>query len=199
MTGASCALVSPVGVRTPDAVDAQGTEPHLSENRLNRDHRVLMRELGRRTPDTVLLGADDLLGERDAVRESHTAEVRSIDERGEVVVGCRPPHVVHCRVNHVLKSCTARPLVVWKRRYVLLYETDERNPREVGAWVPVIADVVDGVDVDVAMPALSTYLGHVKVTDTYWYVTGIPDLMNTVSRRFERFFSNGEEGDHELN
>lgn len=57
----------------------------------------------------------------------------------------------------------------------------------------------DGVDVHVAMPALSTYLGHVKVTDTYWYVTGVPELMNIVSRRFERFFFSGEEGDHELN
>jgi integrase len=45
----------------------------------------------------------------------------------------------------------------------------------------------DGVDVQVALPALSTYLGHVKVTDTYWYVTAIPELMNTVSTRFERF------------
>jgi len=45
----------------------------------------------------------------------------------------------------------------------------------------------DGVDVQVALPALSTYLGHVKVTDTYWYVTAIPDLMNTVSEKFERF------------
>jgi hypothetical protein len=39
----------------------------------------------------------------------------------------------------------------------------------------------------VALPSLSTYLGHVKVTDTYWYVTAIPDLMKTVSERFERF------------
>ena len=45
----------------------------------------------------------------------------------------------------------------------------------------------DGVDVQVVLPSLSTYLGHVKVTDTYWYVTAIPDLMNTVSERFERF------------
>ena len=45
------------------------------------------------------------------------------------------------------------------------------------------------VDVHVALPALSTYLGHVKVTDIYWYVTGIPELMNTVSTRFERFLS----------
>jgi len=45
----------------------------------------------------------------------------------------------------------------------------------------------DGIDVQVVLPSLSTYLGHVKVTDTYWYVTAIPDLMNTVSERFERF------------
>jgi len=52
----------------------------------------------------------------------------------------------------------------------------------------------DGVDVQVALPSLSTYLGHVKVTDTYWYVTAIPDLMNIVSERFERFvFSAGKE------
>jgi integrase len=44
-----------------------------------------------------------------------------------------------------------------------------------------------GVDVDVAFPALSTYLGHVKVTDTYWYVTAVPALMQTISARFERF------------
>lgn len=42
-----------------------------------------------------------------------------------------------------------------------------------------------GVDVDRMMPALSAYLGHAKVTDTYWYLTGIPALMKIVSTRFE--------------
>ena len=56
----------------------------------------------------------------------------------------------------------------------------------------------DGIDVHVALPSLSTYLGHVKVTDTYWYVTGIPELMNTVSVRFERFVCGTEEGKNEI-
>ncbi len=43
----------------------------------------------------------------------------------------------------------------------------------------------EGVDVDRMMPVLSTYLGHVKVTDTYWYLTGIPALMEIVAARFE--------------
>jgi len=42
-----------------------------------------------------------------------------------------------------------------------------------------------GVDIDRMMPVLSTYLGHVKVTDTYWYLTGIPALMEIVAKRFE--------------
>jgi integrase len=56
----------------------------------------------------------------------------------------------------------------------------------------------DGVDVQVALPSLSTYLGHVKVTDTYWYVTAIPDLMNTVSERFERFVYGAGEEQHDV-
>lgn len=43
----------------------------------------------------------------------------------------------------------------------------------------------EGVDVDRMMPVLSTYLGHAKVTDTYWYLTGIPVLMKIVAVRFE--------------
>ncbi|MBK6594619.1 MAG: hypothetical protein IPG23_19030 [Burkholderiales bacterium] len=34
---------------------------------------------------------------------------------------------------------------------------------------------------------LCTDLGHAKITDTHWYLTGVPDLMNTVGAKFERF------------
>ena len=43
----------------------------------------------------------------------------------------------------------------------------------------------DDVDVDRMMPLLSTYLGHARVSDTYWYLTGIPALMAIVAARFE--------------
>lgn len=51
-----------------------------------------------------------------------------------------------------------------------------------------------GVNVDQHIAALSTYLGHAKVSDTYWYLTGVPELMATASTRFERFRRVG--GDH---
>jgi integrase len=44
----------------------------------------------------------------------------------------------------------------------------------------------EGVDVGQKILALSTYLGHAKVTDTYWYLTGVPELLALASQRFER-------------
>jgi integrase len=38
--------------------------------------------------------------------------------------------------------------------------------------------------VDQVIDALSTYVGHAKVSDTYWYVTAIPELMAIAAQRF---------------
>ncbi len=48
-----------------------------------------------------------------------------------------------------------------------------------------------GTDIDNAMVALSTYVGHAKVSDTYWYLTAVPDLMSVAGNRFERFVEAG--------
>jgi integrase/recombinase XerD len=32
-----------------------------------------------------------------------------------------------------------------------------------------------------------TYVGHAKISDTYWYLTGVPDLMAVAGKRFELF------------
>jgi integrase len=44
-----------------------------------------------------------------------------------------------------------------------------------------------GVDVDQAMLALSTYVGHAMVTNTYWYLTGVPELMAAAASKFESY------------
>jgi len=48
-----------------------------------------------------------------------------------------------------------------------------------------------GVDVNTAILHLSVYLGHGKVTDTYWYLTGIPSLMAIAAEHFEHHFAKG--------
>lgn len=45
----------------------------------------------------------------------------------------------------------------------------------------------DGADVNHKILSLSTYLGHVEVTDTYWYLTAVPQLLSVISDRFEKF------------
>ena len=42
-----------------------------------------------------------------------------------------------------------------------------------------------GVDIDQAMLSLSTYVGHAMVTNTYWYLTGVPELMALAAGQFE--------------
>ena len=43
-----------------------------------------------------------------------------------------------------------------------------------------------GKNVEQQLPALSTYLGHTCVRDTYWYLSACPELMEEAARRLDR-------------
>jgi integrase len=43
----------------------------------------------------------------------------------------------------------------------------------------------DGLDVQARMPTLSTYLGHVHPANTYWYLSGAPELLNLAAARLD--------------
>ena len=45
----------------------------------------------------------------------------------------------------------------------------------------------EGVCLDQALSSLSAYLGHVQPTDTYWYLSGIPELLAACGERFEQY------------
>lgn len=45
----------------------------------------------------------------------------------------------------------------------------------------------EGAEVNRKILALATYLGHAKVTDTYWYLSAVPELMAVTAQRFEHF------------
>jgi integrase/recombinase XerD len=44
----------------------------------------------------------------------------------------------------------------------------------------------EDVDVDRHLPELSTYLGHAKVSDTYWYLSATPELLGLATQRLEQ-------------
>jgi integrase len=43
-----------------------------------------------------------------------------------------------------------------------------------------------GMNVDRHMPELSAYLGHARVSDTYWYLSAVPELMQLAAMRLEQ-------------
>jgi integrase len=87
-------------------------------------------------------------------------------------------------------------------RRQLNWETQRKRPprlhdlRHTFACNRLLSWYEKGIDVNNAILMLSVYLGHSKVSDTYWYLTGIPPLMAIVAERFERFSSKGQEVKH---
>jgi integrase len=51
-----------------------------------------------------------------------------------------------------------------------------------------------GTDVDRKIAHLATYLGHVEIRDTYWYLSAVPELAALAATRFEDFGGRGGEG-----
>jgi integrase len=51
-----------------------------------------------------------------------------------------------------------------------------------------------GIDIDQQMLALSTYVGHAMVTNTYWYTTAVPELMALAAERFAPLLPSAEAG-----
>lgn len=42
-----------------------------------------------------------------------------------------------------------------------------------------------GLDIEIEIPKLATYLGHAHVNDTYWYLEAVPELMQLAMTRLE--------------
>jgi len=42
-----------------------------------------------------------------------------------------------------------------------------------------------GQDIDRKLPLLSTYLGHVNPSSTYWYLEAVPELLELISAPLE--------------
>ena len=48
-----------------------------------------------------------------------------------------------------------------------------------------------GLDVEQRLPVLSTYLGHVAPSTTYWYLTAVPELLEIVAERLDGLWEAG--------
>jgi len=82
--------------------------------------------------------------------------------------------------------------VFLKLRRVLSWQNADRKPRvhdfrHTFAVRRLLKWYEEGINLDQKILALSTYLGHAQVTDTYWYLSAVPELLAIVSEKFENF------------
>ena len=91
-----------------------------------------------------------------------------------------------------LTSCTVRATFVQLSRQIgLRGPTDSHGPRlhdfrHRFAVQTLLRWYQEGADVEQHLPELSTYLGHVKVSDTYWYLSATPELLQLALQRSEQ-------------
>lgn len=55
----------------------------------------------------------------------------------------------------------------------------------------VLAWYKEHEDINTKVTQLSRYLGHKKVSDTYWYITAIPELMSIAAEKFATYSNKG--------
>jgi integrase/recombinase XerD len=93
------------------------------------------------------------------------------------------------RLNHTNASTTFAGLI---DDAGITTPSGQRRPRLTDlrhsfAVATLITWHTDGADVQSRLPVLSTYLGHVKPSTTYWYLEAAPELLAVAAARLERF------------
>jgi site-specific recombinase XerD len=88
-------------------------------------------------------------------------------------------------IRPILSACDTREQRVLTRNYRLYDIRHTFACETIRNWLE------SGEDVNQKLYILSTYIGHVKPEDTYWYLSATPELLAIACRRFETAF--GEE------
>ena len=93
--------------------------------------------------------------------------------------------------NRLDRGDIHRTFYALSRRIGLRGPTDSHGPRlhdmrHVFATNTLVRWYQAEQDPERLLPILSTYLGHVHVADTQWYLSGSPELMKEAMRRLER-------------
>jgi integrase len=114
---------------------------------------------------------------------------RYVDLRDRLFPGVKS-FFVNERDSRLNVSIVERTFVRLSRRIGLRGPSDSYGPRlhdlrHRFAVQTLIRWYRGGINVERHLPELSTYLGHVHVADTYWYITAVPELLRLATLRLE--------------
>jgi len=111
--------------------------------------------------------------------------------RDRLVPAPTTPSFFLCERGTRLSQWAVRPTFVQVSRQIgLRGPTENRGPRlhdlrHAFALRTLLHWYRSGVDVERHLPELATYLGHVHVSDTYWYLSAVPELLQLALQRVE--------------
>jgi len=165
----------------------------------------LLASTGLRTREAMVLCLDDVTSEGLLIRETKFRKSRLVPLHDSAVVGLQRYLGRRRRFStsddHVFVSPWGRALkygyVRKKFRQVVKQAGLESSPgqpcpqlhsfRHTFAVRALQACPDDRDRIGQHMLALSTYLGHARVTDTYWYLQAVPELMVDIAHASENF------------
>ena len=168
-------LIAVTGMRLSEAIGLQHTDVDL--------------EAGVLTVRQGKFGKSRLLPLHQTTREA----LLSYAERRDAYLGsrCGAHFYVAERGGRLLHQYVHR--VFWRlsREIGLRRQGDHTGPRVHDfrhrfAIRTLLSWYREGIEVERRLPVLSTYLGHVCVRDTYWYLSACPELMEEAARRLDR-------------
>lgn len=173
-------LIASTGIRVSEAIHLLNTETDLKNGRLT----IRQTKFGKSRYVSLHPTATEALRQYSSLRNSY------IDVTGET------PFFVGSR-----GQCLGQALSLRQVRRVFSQLRDQLKWINRGAHdAPRIHDLrhsfvvhrvmrwhAQGEDIDQKILALSTYIGHTCITHTYWYLTGVPELMALAGSKFEEF------------
>jgi integrase len=117
---------------------------------------------------------------------------RYVERRNRVYPIPQSPSFFVSEQGRRLPACTVRATFIQLSRQIGLRSPhDSHGPRlhdfrHRFAVQTLVRWYREDIDVDRHLPELSTYLGHVKVSDTYWYLSATPELLGLATQRLEQ-------------
>jgi integrase/recombinase XerD len=173
-------LIAATGLRLGEALGLSVEEADLENGILaitrgkSRDPRLV--RLHPTTTEALRDYADKIAPTRRGDRGAQTSGSSGGGARFFSLPGGGP--LPPCNVHHAFREVTTRiglrTETVWPRIHDL---------RHTFAVNTLLGWYRDGRDVAAMMPVLSTYLGHTKPANTYWYLTATPELLGLAAQR----------------
>lgn len=174
------ALMAATGLRTGEAIglDIANLDQQAGTLRVTGKYgKIRMLPLH----PTVLHGLTRYLEQRDQLLPAPNCPALLISTKG-----CRlPPGTVHYTFRHLVRQAGLGPVSSACRARL-------HDLRHTFAVATMLDAYRSGADPAVTLPVLSTWLGHARPGDTYWYLTGTAELMAAATNRLQHRNEDGQ-------